>query len=168
MTETKERDRKTSRRLSRPGRLELSKTVEAGQVRQSFSHGRSKQVTVEVKKRRTFARSEGGRMQEVKLPPAAQPEAEETPRRDAAMARSIDTLTAEERAARKRALKTAVNSAGEDVAVAPPPKVGEPVAPTAPSEVEAPARDTQLREVDAEARRLAEEQVTVKLTESKI
>ena len=171
MTETKERDRKTSRRLSRPGRLELSKTVEAGQVRQSFSHGRSKQVTVEVKKRRTFARAEGGRMQEVKLPPATEPEAEEAPRRDAAMAGSIDTLTAEERAARKRALKTAVNSAGEDVAVAPPSEAGEsvePSAPTTPSEVEAPARDSQLREVDAEARRLAEEQVAVKLTESKI
>ena len=36
-------------KLSRPGRLELKKTVDAGQVRQSFSHGRSKTVAVEVK-----------------------------------------------------------------------------------------------------------------------
>ncbi len=38
-----------------PGKLELKKTVETGQVRQSFSHGRSKVVTVEVRKKRTFA-----------------------------------------------------------------------------------------------------------------
>jgi translation initiation factor IF-2 len=39
---------------ARPRRLELKKTVESGQVRQSFSHGRSRAVMVEVKKRRTF------------------------------------------------------------------------------------------------------------------
>ncbi|MEO1194203.1 MAG: translation initiation factor IF-2 [Pseudomonadota bacterium] len=50
---TKETD-KTQLRLNRPGRLELKKTVEAGQIRQSFSHGRSKTVTVEVKRKRTF------------------------------------------------------------------------------------------------------------------
>ena len=42
--------------LSRPRRLELKKTVETGQVRQSFSHGRSKTVQVEVRKKRTLAR----------------------------------------------------------------------------------------------------------------
>src|SRR5206468_10744325 len=42
-----------------PGaKLALRKTVETGQVRQSFSHGRSKAVTVEVKKRRSFAPGE--------------------------------------------------------------------------------------------------------------
>ncbi|GAB5468824.1 MAG: translation initiation factor IF-2 [Rhodospirillales bacterium] len=51
---TKETD-KTQLRLNRPGRLELKKTVEAGQIRQSFSHGRSKTVTVEVKRKRTFS-----------------------------------------------------------------------------------------------------------------
>ncbi len=52
-------------KLKRPGKLELSKTVEQGQVRQSFSHGRSKQVAVEVKRKRTYQRDEGG-MAEVK------------------------------------------------------------------------------------------------------
>ena len=51
--------------LSRPGRLELKKTVEQGQIRQSFSHGRSKAVTVEVRKKRTYAATEGGDMAEV-------------------------------------------------------------------------------------------------------
>ena len=43
--------------LKRPGRLELKKTVDAGQVRQSFSHGRSRAVAVEVRKKRTLKRS---------------------------------------------------------------------------------------------------------------
>ena len=54
MTESNDQDRKAPLKLS-PGKLELKKTVETGQVRQSFSHGRSKVVTVEVKKKRTFA-----------------------------------------------------------------------------------------------------------------
>src|SRR5215467_10085670 len=37
------------------GKLELRKPVETAQVRQSFSHGRSKTVTVEVRKKRTIA-----------------------------------------------------------------------------------------------------------------
>ena len=66
MTTTEE---KKPLKLSRPGKLELKKTVETGQVRQSFSHGRSKTVQVEVKRMRTFARGAEGRMAEVKPPP---------------------------------------------------------------------------------------------------
>ena len=40
--------------LSGKSKLELSKTVRGGTVRQSFSHGRVKSVEVEVKKVRTF------------------------------------------------------------------------------------------------------------------
>ena len=70
MTATDEQDRKKMLSLSRPGRLELKKTVETGQVRQSFPHGRSKTVTVEVKKKRTFTQGAGGRMTEVRDAPA--------------------------------------------------------------------------------------------------
>src|SRR5512134_3411910 len=58
MPETKENDSKKPLSLARPGRLELKKTVDAGMVKQSFSHGRSKQVSVEVKKKRTFTRGD--------------------------------------------------------------------------------------------------------------
>ncbi|WP_264815423.1 IF-2-associated domain-containing protein, partial [Acidomonas methanolica] len=34
------------------GRMEVGRTVDAGSVRQSFSHGRSKVVQVEVRKKR--------------------------------------------------------------------------------------------------------------------
>ena len=52
--------------LARPGRLELNKTIETGQVKQNFSHGRSKMVTVEKKKKRTYVSDTQGEMSEVK------------------------------------------------------------------------------------------------------
>ncbi|WP_343896281.1 translation initiation factor IF-2 associated domain-containing protein, partial [Craurococcus roseus] len=58
MSDQNERDAAGKSRLSlRPagGRLELGKTVDAGSVRQSFSHGRSKTVQVEVVKKRVVA-----------------------------------------------------------------------------------------------------------------
>ena len=68
MTEN-DNDRKAPLKLS-PGKLELKKTVETGQVRQSVSHGRSKVVTVEVRKKRTFAAGAGGALHEVKDGPS--------------------------------------------------------------------------------------------------
>ena len=65
MSDSKDQERKAPLKLSQPGKLELKKTVEAGQVRQSFSHGRSKVVTVEVRKKRTFSAA-GGAMHEVR------------------------------------------------------------------------------------------------------
>ena len=50
--------------LSR-GKLELKKTVETGQVRQTFSHGRSKVVQVERKRKRQFEMGADGKVQEV-------------------------------------------------------------------------------------------------------
>ena len=102
MSESKEKDAKLS--LGRPGRLELKKTVEMGQVRQSFSHGRSKAVTVEVKRKRTFERGASGGMAEVKQRAEAVALKEETasPVSDAA-----SRLTEGERATRLRALHSA-------------------------------------------------------------
>ena len=102
MTQNNEQDGKLT--LRRPGRLELKKTVETGQVRQSFSHGRTKAVTVEVKKKRTFERSVGGNMRAVTDAPV--PTApEETP----AAIQDAGNLTEEERAARMRALRSAAH-----------------------------------------------------------
>jgi len=67
MSDAKETDNvKKPLGLLKPGRLELNKTVEAGQVKQNFSHGRSKMVTVEKKKKRTFMADTAGEMSEVK------------------------------------------------------------------------------------------------------
>ena len=64
-TDAKDKKPKKKLTLSRPGKLELQKTIVGGQVRQSFSHGRSKVVAVEVKKKRTFEASSSGRMKEI-------------------------------------------------------------------------------------------------------
>ncbi len=53
MSESNDQDGAKGRLSLRPaGRLELGRTVDAGSVRQSFSHGRSKVVQVEVRKKR--------------------------------------------------------------------------------------------------------------------
>ncbi|MBV9251810.1 MAG: translation initiation factor IF-2 [Acetobacteraceae bacterium] len=53
MSEGNDQDTAKGRLSLRPaGRLELGRTVNAGSVRQSFSHGRSKVVQVEVRKKR--------------------------------------------------------------------------------------------------------------------
>ncbi|MGE4221233.1 MAG: translation initiation factor IF-2 [Alphaproteobacteria bacterium] len=100
--------------LRRPGRLELKKTVETGQVRQSFSHGRSKTVMVEVKKKRTFERGDAGGMQPVasepevvETPPPAAPAPVRSERPAPAPAAAKGGLTNEERASRIRALQGA-------------------------------------------------------------
>jgi translation initiation factor IF-2 len=81
-----------------PGRLQLTKTVESGKVKQNFTHGRSKTVTVEVRKTRTFAQGASGGMVEVKQQPSAQQVAGDDDNRN---------LTGDERQARLKALKTA-------------------------------------------------------------
>ena len=47
------------------GKLELKKTVETGQVRQTFSHGRTKVVQVERKRKRQFEMGADGKVQAV-------------------------------------------------------------------------------------------------------
>jgi len=114
MTEETEKTdgKKKKLTLSRPGKLELNKTVDAGQVRQSFSHGRSKSVAVEVRRKRTFKQADDGGMtevQEVRIgeeePAPAEPVAPEPEvKKETAPPR---TLTDQERAARMRALEGA-------------------------------------------------------------
>jgi len=43
------------KKITLAGKLQLKKTFNAGQIKQNFSHGRSKSVSVEVKKKRTFS-----------------------------------------------------------------------------------------------------------------
>ena len=93
-------------KLSSPGKLELKKTVDGGQVRQSFPHGRTKTVAVEVKKKRTYTQGVGGKMTEV--PSEAEQKLGLAP---AAPVVEIDerhhTLTEHERVARLKALEQA-------------------------------------------------------------
>ncbi len=164
MTETKETEGKKPLGLSRPGRLELKKTIQTGQVRQSFSHGRSKAVTVEVKKKRTYAPGVGGKMTEVKEPlptevaktePAAPSPRAQAPAPTAKTAEHA--LTESERAARVRALQSVVHT---DQAAGGEAGAAAPSAEAAPELAPATGTDEQARQkADDHARRLAEEEV---------
>jgi translation initiation factor IF-2 len=122
MTDTKEQDRNPRISLARPaGRLELTKTVDSGMVRQSFSHGRSKSVAVEVKRKRQLKSPGAPGPRAAGEGPAgpattarageATPSAPMLPRRDdrAAARRGVvlKPLTDEEKSARVRALADA-------------------------------------------------------------
>lgn len=113
MSETKESNKGGKLGLSKPGKLELNKTVETGSVRQSFSHGRSKMVAVEVKKKRVFTQNSEGRMAEIKKAAQKQQESAEPVVAEAPVAepeKKQDTpqnLTNEERALRLKVLEEA-------------------------------------------------------------
>ncbi len=107
--------------LAKPGKLEIRKTVEGGQVRQKFSHGRSKVVTVEVKKKRTFAPGSGGDMAEVK--PTTEIDIEESKVAEAdeilSQTETVESdieggLTEQERAVRASALEEALRKDEEE------------------------------------------------------
>src|SRR5579863_5815542 len=88
MSESNDQDAGKGRLSLRPaGRLELGRTVDAGSVRQSFSHGRSKVVQVEVRKKRTLG-APGAPGAAGAPPPAGAPAAPAAP-----TARSTGTTT---------------------------------------------------------------------------
>src|SRR6516164_6598869 len=80
MSDTTEQEQKRPLTLARTGaRLELRKSVEAGQVRQSFSHGRSKTVTVEVRKKRVIGGPASAELARPQTAPAVAREAAPAP-----------------------------------------------------------------------------------------
>jgi Bacterial translation initiation factor IF-2 associated region. len=101
MTTSNEAETKKPLSLSR-GKLELRKTVDAGQVKQTFPHGRSKTVAVEVKRKRTYAPGAGGKMTEV-----AEKELALGIELSADDRAHLSNLTAGERATRLKALEEA-------------------------------------------------------------
>ncbi len=178
MPETKETDSKKPLSLARPGRLELKKTVDAGMVKQSFSHGRTKQVSVEVKKKRTFTRGDKtGEMTEAESAEASPFKPTQGPD----LAREAHhALSDAEKQARLRALEDAKARqehhtpaemrvlearAAEALAEAPPPPVVEapvveepPPAPAEPPvEATAPVAEEAPAPVEEKARRKPQE-----------
>jgi translation initiation factor IF-2 len=129
MSETKESGDKTLGGARPKKTLSLKRTEAAGQVRQSFSHGRSRSVVVEKKKKRTIS-APGGMEGEVETLPAAVPAQAQRaepaqpvakmqpvvvhkapePRREPtppAVSKVLRTLSNDERAARSKALEAA-------------------------------------------------------------
>jgi translation initiation factor IF-2 len=155
MSDTNEQEQKRPLTLTRSsGRLELRRSVEAGQVRQSFSHGRSKTVTVEVRKKRVIVPGtpEVGRAEAApavaREAPAPQSPAVEPVRRPVVIPRA---LTAEEKAGRVRALQDARKADEETQRRA--------------ALVEADRRRQEEQRAAEEARRHAEEEARRKVEE---
>ena len=154
MSDANEQEQKRPLTLSRAGgRLELRKSVEMGQVRQSFSHGRSKTVTVEVRKKRTIGPTlEPGRAEPspvVVLDQASTRALRQEPTRPPVTIPRA--LTAEEKAGRVRAVhdaRKADEEARRRAAVA-----------------EADRRRQEEEHAAAEARRRAEEEARRKAEE---
>ena len=110
MSETNDQDTGKTRLSLRPaGRLELGRTVDAGSVRQSFSHGRSKVVQVEVRKKRAPVGAPGAATGGGTAPSTAAPAARATPTPGERQATPppARALTASEQAARQRVLAEA-------------------------------------------------------------
>lgn len=144
------------------GKLELKKTVETGQVRQSFSHGRTKVVQVERKRKRQFEMGADGKVQEVKNAPpilakkASAEEAADAVQRklseeekahrlkvlqDAKRIEEAEAVETAERKARDDARRAAVVAKAEAAGEPPPPEevVEEVAAPEAVEETVAAA-----------------------------
>ncbi len=160
---TTEQEQKRPLTLGRSGgRLELRKPAETAQVRQSFSHGRSKTVTVEVRKKRVISPGlpEAGRAEaspavarEQSAPRSA---AAEPARRPVVIARS---LTAEERAGRTRAVQDA-RKADEETR-----RLAALVEADRRRQEEERAVHEARQRAEEEARRKAEEEETRRRTE---
>ena len=110
MSETNETEGKTARG-GRKMTLNVRRTVESGHVRQSFSHGRSKSVLVEKKKRRSIGSEAAQPVEEAKPAPreaetpAPKPQPEETQARRVGVV--LPQLSEDEKDARTRALADA-------------------------------------------------------------
>ena len=164
MSDTKEDSGKKPLTLNRPGKLELKKTVSTGQVKQSFSHGRSKTVAVEVKKRRTFARGASGHMAEVTDAPAPAGMSESG---TVEVGADAPRLTDAERAKRLGALQDALHTedgepiAPEDLeaAVTAAHEAAEAAEPANAAPGDGAGAPDMVSEGDDAARRLAEDEV---------
>src|SRR5215831_5006475 len=157
MTETKETTDKTLRGTVPRKPLSLKRTVESGHVRQNFSHGRSKSVVVEKKKKRTISgpgateaeeaaplQSEADRLlaEAIQKPGALRPDELDARRR--ALEAAKERAEAEERQ-RLEALRPKPEPV-EEVEVPPAPPVSEPVVADAPVPQEAEKAPIEAKE----------------------
>jgi translation initiation factor IF-2 len=157
--EGKDQDVSKGRLSLRPaGRLELGRTVDAGSVRQSFSHGRSKVVQVEVRKKRGPA---PGAPTNPAAAAAAAPAAR-APGGGRPGAGQSRALTATELAARQRALVEQQRDAARREAER---REQEKIMILSAAE-EARRREEEARKAaEEEARRKAEEEAARKVAE---
>jgi len=168
MSETNETEDKTARG-GRKMTLNMRRTVESGHVRQSFSHGRSKSVLVEKKKRRAVGSAPAAPPVEEAKPKvtvAAAPERAPAPTREEAQQRRpgvvLRALSDDEKDARLRALQESRHREAEERERAKQDAerrivTDEQRAKENEEAVERQKKEDERREAEAEARRKGEE-----------
>ncbi|MBS4047644.1 MAG: translation initiation factor IF-2 [Alphaproteobacteria bacterium] len=149
MSDVNEQDKD---KTAKPKRLELKKTVETGQVRQSFSHGRTKAVTVEVRKKRTIV-PPGSKAAEGAAPAAAASAATPAAAAPKAAAPSVHVPSHAEKIAEYdavKAAKAAEEAAASAARAAETAKAAEPApaAAATPAAAAAPAAPVTARIVE--------------------
>ncbi|HTP37785.1 MAG TPA: translation initiation factor IF-2 [Methyloceanibacter sp.] len=170
MSETNETEGKAARGGSKMT-LNVRRTVESGHVRQSFSHGRSKSVLVEKKKRRAIGSSPAPQPVEdvtpkpqprvvAETPKKVQPEEADQPRPKGQVLRQ---LSDEEKDARSRALKDArqrdaERARAEQAAVLEVSMLEQRVKEDKVA-AERKVKEDQRHEAEAKARKVGEENV---------
>ncbi len=165
--------------LSGRSKLEMKRPgASSGQVRQSFSHGRSKTVTVEVKKKRgtrsRTATAERALEAEAAAPaaPAPAPEPAEEAKESASKGRVVlKALTDDEKAARAKALEGAKKASVEarERAKVEASRLAEEEARLAREREEAERREAaeeERKRVEEEARKKAAEAAAERLGDS--
>ena len=167
MSEGNDQDGSKGRLSLRPAaRLELGRTVDAGSVRQTFSHGRSKVVQVEVRKKRTATPASPASA--AGAPSATPGNIAITARGSAPATRPVPgagrALTATEQAARQRALvEQQRDAARRDAERREQEKIS---ILSAAEEARRKAEDDARREAeDAERRKIEEEEARLQAEE---
>ena len=162
MTESKDQDRKTTLSLSGRGKLEMRRGPDSSHVRQSFSHGRTKTVQVEVRRKKlALDHPPGGDAGDGRAGTV-----EGTSARG--RTRATRTLTQAEREAREKALRSALReeeARREQEPLAAAPSVDElvetpPEPEPEPLDAEALRRREldELRKIEEDERRKAEDE----------
>ena len=138
-----------------PNKLSLTKTVDGGQIKQNFQRGRSKTVTVEVRKTRTFNR-DGGK--------AA---------KDGTAQSGERALSKHEQEARMKAIQAAAETKKDDTARNLPPVQGsvkvkerapEPTAPVEPPVDLEPAKKPTPKKFEAKDKKAPSQEASVAST----
>ena len=165
MDDTKEEKTSSGRRP-----LSLRRTVDTGTVRQSFSHGRTKAVVVEKKRRRVVPPKDAAPEKPAAAPeaekPAPKPQAAPKPSQQKKRGAVLRTLSEEERQARAQALSVAKAQEAErrkrdEVEAKERAKRAEEEA----RRLEEARQEEERRQKEAEERRTAEEAARKKLEE---
>ncbi|MGI9385608.1 MAG: translation initiation factor IF-2 [Methyloligellaceae bacterium] len=168
MSETTEKGGKTIR-SSRTMTLNLKRTVESGHVRQSFSHGRTKSVLVEKKKKRTITPSGPAKVDEPKpevadtAPPKETAEASSQADAEARSGVVLRALSDEEKGARARALAEARVREAEERVLA---KEEAEQASVLEEQKEREREEAEARQREEDERRQSEEDARTKAEET--